>query len=89
MTPDEILSHQPLTLTQEQREAYFRNGFVTVPGAVPLDLLTKIRAKSDEFLDKSRSVSGAHEFFDLGPNHSPESPHVRRLRKPVDADPFF
>lgn len=89
MTPDDILSHQPLTLTQAQREAYFRDGFVAVPGAVPPDLLAKIRAKSDEFLERSRSVSGKHEFFDLGPNHSPGSPHVRRLRKPVDADPFF
>jgi ectoine hydroxylase len=89
MTPEDILSHAPLTLTQAQRQAYFRDGFVAVPGVVPPDMLAAIRAKSDEFLDKSRSVSGRDEFFDLGPNHSPERPHVRRLRKPVDADPCF
>ncbi|MCA8929730.1 MAG: phytanoyl-CoA dioxygenase family protein [Alphaproteobacteria bacterium] len=89
MTPEDILSHAPLALTPAQREAYFRDGFVAVPGAVPPDLLAAIRAKSDEFLDKSRSVSGPNEFFDLGANHSPEQPHVRRLRKPVDADPLF
>ncbi len=89
MTPEDILSHRALTLTQDQREAYFRDGFVAVPGVVPADILAGIRAKSEEFLNNSRSISGAHEFFDLGPNHSPDRPHVRRLRKPVDADPYF
>jgi ectoine hydroxylase len=89
MTPDDILSHPPLIMTQGQREGYFRDGFAAVPNATPADVLAGIRAKSQGFLDKSRAVSGAHEFFDLGPNHSPDHPHVRRLRKPVDADPFF
>lgn len=89
MTPEDILAHPPLALSQAQRQAYFRDGFAAIPAATPADVLDGIRAKSQAFLDQSRSVSGPHEFFDLGPNHSPESPHVRRLRKPVDADPFF
>ena len=89
MTPEDILSHPPLAMSQEQREAYFRDGFVAVPGAVPPEMLAKIRAKSSEFLDKSRAFTGPNEFFDLGAKHSADSPHVRRLRKPVDADPYF
>ena len=89
MTPEDILSHPPLAMSQEQRRAYFRDGFVTLPGAAPAELLARVRAKSDEFLDKSRAFDGPNEFFDLGPNHAADRPHVRRLRKPVDADPFF
>lgn len=89
MTPEDILSHKPLAMSQEQREAYFCDGFVALPGATPAGVLEDIRAKSAEFLDKSRSLDSPNEFFDLGPNHSADSPHVRRLRKPVDADPFF
>ena len=89
MTPENILAQPPQALTQAQREAYFRDGYATIPDATPAAVLDAIRAKSAEFLEKSRAVNGPHEFFDLGPNHSPESPHVRRLRKPVDADPFF
>ena len=89
MTPEDILSHAPLAMSQDQREAYFRDGYVALPGATPPELLAEIKAKSAEYLDKSRAFDGPNEFFDLGPNHSAQSPHVRRLRKPVDADPFF
>jgi hypothetical protein len=89
MTPEDILSHPPLAMSQDQRLAYFRDGFVALPGVTPSDQLAKIRAKSEEFLDKSRAFDSPNEFFDLGPNHSASSPHVRRLRKPVDADPYF
>jgi hypothetical protein len=39
MTPDEILSVPPRILTQAQREAYFRDGFLLVERAIDDDLL--------------------------------------------------
>ena len=39
MTPDEILSYPARVLTQEQREAYFDNGFVNLDEIVPADIL--------------------------------------------------
>ncbi len=32
MTPEDILSHPPLALSDEQRAFYFANGFVAVDG---------------------------------------------------------
>ncbi len=89
MTPEDILSKPPLRLTQAERRFYFENGYLALPGATPADTLARIRAKSDEFLERSRNVSKSNEVFDLGPNHSSAKPHVRRLRRPVDQDPFF
>ena len=89
MTPEDILSHAPLQLTQQQRLDYFRDGFLAAPGSAPADALAAIKAKSAEFLDRSRAVRGTNDVFDLGPEHTPDRPHVRRLKRPVDQDPFF
>lgn len=89
MTPEDILSRPPLRLDQDQRQSYFDAGFLAAPGATPPEMLARIRAKSDEFLERSRAVTASNDVFDLGPNHSAARPHVRRLRRPVDQDPFF
>jgi ectoine hydroxylase len=89
MTPKDILSHAPNLMSQAQREAYFQQGFAVIEHATPPETLERIRSMSAEFLDRSRKFDGPNEFFDLGPKHTEDHPHVRRLRKPVDADPFF
>ena len=89
MTPEAILAEPPLRLTQVQRERYFEDGFLTVPDATPPAMLARIREMSALYLEKSRAVTESNDIFDLGPEHSAESPHVRRLRRPVDVDPFF
>ena len=43
MTPDEILSYPARVLTQEQREAYFDNGFVNVDEIVPADIVKSLQ----------------------------------------------
>jgi len=89
MTPDTILSHTPRVLTQAQREAYFRDGCLAAEGLIPNDWLTRLRTLSDEFLEASRGLSASNEGFDLGPTHTAERPHVRRLRALVDRHPDF
>jgi ectoine hydroxylase len=89
MTPEDILSHPARVLTTAQREAYFRDGFVTVEGAIPADWLEKLQQTSDRLLDESRGVTASNDAYDLGPEHGHEKPHVRRLRKLVDRDPVF
>lgn len=89
MRPEDILAEPTLRLTQDQREAYFRDGFIAAPSATPPGLLSRIQAVSDVFLERSRSVTASNDVFDLGPEHSADKPHVRRLRRPVDQDPFF
>lgn len=89
MTPTEILSHTAIALTEDQRRQYFERGFLAIPNAIPMDWLKRLRELSDEFLDASRRFDMSDEVFDLGPNHSSATPHVRRLKALVDRHPEF
>ena len=89
MTPGNILSHEPVALTQAQREFYFDNGFVAVDGLVPPEWVQRLTARSCAFLETSRALTKSNEAFDLGSEHSRERPHVRRLRATVDRHPEF
>lgn len=89
MTPEDIINHPPIILSQEERKRYFSEGYTSSPAITPPELLKKIQQMSADFLEKSRELEASNEFFDLGPNHSSQTPHVRRLRRLVDAHPFF
>ena len=89
MTPEDIINHPPIILSKEERKRYFSEGYTSAPAITPPELLKKIKQISVDFLEKSRVLKTSNEFFDLGPNHSSQTPHVRRLRRPVDAHPFF
>jgi len=89
MTPEDIINHPPIILSQDVRKRYFSEGYTSAPAITPPELLKKIQQISIDFLEKSRALKSSNEFFDLGPNHSSQTPHVRRLRRPVDAHPFF
>ncbi len=89
MTPDDILEHEPVALTQAQRQQYFADGFLTIPNAIPADWIERLRLLSDQFLDASTRFKQSDNVFDLGPRHSAETPHVRRLKALVDRHPDF
>jgi len=89
VTPADILAQRPRVLSPAQRASYFETGFVAAEGLIPREWLQRLTALSDAFLDQSREVSTSNEAFDLGPNHRPDRPHVRRLRALVDRHPDF
>jgi hypothetical protein len=89
MTPDAILSHPARVLTQAQRESYFAKGYIAAEGLIPREWLLRLIDLSDHFLDESRRHATSNEAFDLGPAHTAEKPHVRRLRALVDRHPAF
>jgi ectoine hydroxylase len=89
MTPEDILAHDPIVLNQDQRKRYFSEGFLAIPGAIPMDWVERLNQLSDQFLDASRRFSTSDNVFDIGPNHSGETPHVRRLKALVDRHPDF
>ena len=89
MTPEDILAHKPRVLSQTQRERYFATGFLAAAALIPAEWLKRLVELSDGFIEKSRSITGSNEEFDLGSMHSPEQPHVRRLRALVDRHPDF
>ncbi|MEM7058184.1 MAG: phytanoyl-CoA dioxygenase family protein [Pseudomonadota bacterium] len=82
MTPKEVLSYAPRVLTQAQREKYFNDGFVSVEEIVPADMLAELQAVTAEFVEKSKPETEPGRVFDIGPGHSPETPVLRRLKRP-------
>lgn len=89
MTPEDILAHGPVALSQDQRHSYFEQGFLKVEGMLDGAWLDRLRALSDEFTELSRRESASGEVYDLGPDHSAETPYIRRLRGPEARHPDF
>ncbi|HEX3993532.1 MAG TPA: phytanoyl-CoA dioxygenase family protein [Acetobacteraceae bacterium] len=89
MTPEQILTHPPSVLTEAQRQSYFRSGYLAAEGLIPDAWMHRLRELSAEFLEASKAVAASNEAFDLGPQHRPDQPHVRRLRALVDRHPDF
>tara|TARA_B100000676_G_scaffold299497_1_gene343917 strand:+ start:1159 stop:2061 length:903 start_codon:yes stop_codon:yes gene_type:complete len=84
MTPEDILNYEPIVLTQQQRQSFFEDGFLTVEGLVSEEWLKCLRQRSDEMIDRSRQFTESNKEYDLSPDHTPDNPYVRRLRAPVD-----
>lgn len=89
MTPDEVLSVPPRILTQAQREAYFRDGFLLVERAIDDAWLQRLRAATAALVERSRAVTVSDAVFDLEPGHRPDAPRLRRVSKPVEQDPAY
>jgi ectoine hydroxylase len=87
--PEQILPYPAKVLSQAQRERYFETGFLTAPGLIPQAWLRRLIELSNQFVEKSRGITVSNVEFDLGPRHSADRPHVRRLRALVDRHPDF
>jgi ectoine hydroxylase-related dioxygenase (phytanoyl-CoA dioxygenase family) len=87
VTPEAVLAQTPLVLDQVQRERYFADGFLTVPGYVGDSWLDRLRKVVAEKIELSRTLAASDEQFDLAPDHTAEKPNIRRLRKAVDQHP--
>jgi ectoine hydroxylase len=87
MTPEDVLRRPPLVLDRQARERYFEDGFHTVPGYVGAAWRDRLRAVVGAKIEESRGVTVSDDQFDLAPDHSPEKPNIRRLRKAVDQHP--
>ena len=89
MTPEQILSQPPRVLTQAQREAYFQDGYIAVPGLIGRDWLDRLEAVTAEFIERSRAIAQSDAAFDLAPAHRPDAPRVRRLKSPDAQHPAY
>ena len=84
MQTAEILQRPGKILTNEQRQKYFRDGYVGVDGLVSADWLQRLNTVTDEFVAQSRELTKSNAVFDLEPDHTAEAPRIRRLNSPVD-----
>ena len=89
MKSEQILSHPPKVLSQEQRESYFENGYLLLEMFVQDAWLERLWQVTNEFIEESRSWTASGSKFDLEPGHGPDSPRLRRLSSPVEHHPLF
>ena len=89
MTPENIAKFPVKTITQEQRDAYFKDGYLMIEKAISEEWLKKLREAAEGFVERSRSVTVADKVFDIEPGHSAENPRLRRVSSPQDQHPVF
>src|SRR6266550_4087275 len=89
MTPEQVLAIPPKVLTQIQREQYFSEGYLYVERAIDDDWIGKLRAATEELVERSRKVTQSDAIFDLEPKHRPDAPRLRRVSNPVEQHPVF
>ena len=89
MKPEDILSHPPRILSQEQREFYFDDGYLHLDSFISGEWLDRLWEVTDRYIDESRSRTTSDEVFDLEPDHTADAPRLRRLSHPVEQDPVY
>ncbi|WP_051581115.1 phytanoyl-CoA dioxygenase family protein [Pseudonocardia acaciae] len=76
-------------LTEEQREFYVANGYLLLEEVVPADWLARLRAATEEMIERSRAVAASDAVFDIEPDHTAAEPRLRRVTSPVDQHPDY
>ena len=87
MTPEQVLAIPPRVLTQAQRESYFSEGYVLLEAIIGDDWIRKLRAATEEMIERSRKVTKSDTIFDLEPDHRADSPRLRRGGDPARHHP--
>jgi phytanoyl-CoA hydroxylase len=76
-------------LTPTQTYRYRTEGYLAIEGVLTPDEIATGRAVIDEFVARSRSVTASDALFDLEADHTAGRPHIRRIKSPAKAHPFF
>jgi ectoine hydroxylase len=89
MLEQDILKHPTSILSATQREQYFEEGAVLVEGVVPEVWLKRLRAASDEIIERSRAITESDGIYILEAGHCAAVPRLKRLSSPIDHHPDF
>jgi len=87
MTPEQVLSHAPRVLTQEQREFYFENGWLLLEKFVPDGWIERLRAAAAEVVEGTRVMAQSTPAIELLPDHSADRPRPWLVSSPEDLQP--
>jgi ectoine hydroxylase len=89
MLVNDVRQTAPQVITEEQRESYFANGYLLLEGIIPDEWLGRLRAATEEMVERSRSLTASDSVFDLEPDHTAGEPRLRRVTSPVDQHPDY
>ena len=89
MSPELILAHEPLILSQQQRRAYFDRGYAIAPGILDQNWLERMRRAYLSAIERSREINASNKWFSLQADHSRDAPRIHRIERLPDQDPEF
>ena len=70
-------------LTPQQIQFYRDAGYLGVENVFSPTEVAELRRVTDEFVEKSRTITANDAVFDLEPSHTPQNPRLRRLKDPI------
>ncbi len=83
-------------LTRDEIDRFWRDGAVTVPGAVSAETLAALKGDFDAWVEESRAETGPYgecidgrPRFDLQPGHTAERPALRRVQAPTEVSDAY
>ena len=77
------------SLSATQRAQYREDGYVVVEDVLDADTLATLRAVTERIVATAAGVAANTDILDLESSHCPESPRVRRIKRPHLAHPFY
>ena len=76
-------------LSRAQREEYASVGAIVVPDVLSPSEVARLRAVTDEFVERARGLTAHDDVFDLEDSHTPAQPRVRRIKAPDRHHPEY
>ena len=76
-------------LSQNEIDSYNKNGYLAVTNVLNAAELETLRHVTDAYVEQSRQIRENDEIFDLEPGHTPDSPKLRRIKKPAHVHPVY
>ena len=76
-------------LTPEQVQFYKDNGYISLSGVLSDAEVRHLQAVTDDFLERSRSVTESDDIFDLEEGHTAAHPRLRRIKRPIKQHPAY
>ena len=83
-------------LTQQQKDAFWRDGVLIIEDAVTSEQLSDLRSEFESWVEESRSHADDYgetldgrARFDLQPGHSAEVPGLRRVQSPEEVSEIY
>ncbi len=76
-------------LNSEQIEFYHEQGYLGIENVISPQEISELRSVTNEFIERSRQVTENDDVFDLEPDHSPQTPKLRRVKSPAEQHPVY
>ena len=83
-------------LTEEQKQAFWRDGVLVVRDAVTPTQLSALRKQFSDWVEESKQHTASYgecidgrQRFDLQPGHTSEKPSLRRINAPTEASEAY